>query len=231
MDYQVLRNELKNIRSWIFDLDDTLYPPSNEIYSQMARRIRAYIMRALGIDEETASVVQKDYYKKYGATVHGLMVEHNISPEDFTDYVHELDLSSLQENPQLKACLDALPGKKYVFTNGAYHHAERVLKKLNIYSCFSGIFSIREAGYVPKPAEQTYLKMMRTFHIKPQEGIMFDDSPANILAAKKVGLRTVWISSNVTNNRYCSVDTKDFCDYETPDLTTFLSCLLLDKSA
>lgn len=231
MDYQVLRNELKNIRSWIFDLDDTLYPPSNEIYSQMTRRIRAYIMQALGIDEETASVVQKDYYKKYGATVHGLMVEHNISPEDFTNYVHELDLSSLQENPQLKACLDALPGKKYVFTNGAYHHAERVLKKLNIRACFSGIFSIREAGYVPKPAEQTYLKMMQTFHIKPREGIMFDDSPANILAAKKVGLHTVWISSNVTNNRYCSVDTKDFCDYETPDLTTFLSELTLKKTA
>ncbi|MGN1079789.1 MAG: pyrimidine 5'-nucleotidase [Alphaproteobacteria bacterium] len=231
MDYQVLRNELKNIRSWIFDLDDTLYPPSNEIYSQMALRIRTYIMRALGIDEETASVVQKEYYKKYGATVHGLMVEHNISPEDFTDYVHELDLSSLRENPQLKACLDALPGKKYVFTNGAYHHAERVLKKLNIRDCFSGIFSIREAGYVPKPAEQTYLKMMRTFHIKPQESIMFDDSPANILAAKKAGMRAVWISSNVANNRYCSVDTKDFCDYETPDLTTFLSSLLLDKSA
>lgn len=118
MDYQVLRNELKNIRNWIFDLDDTLYPPSNEIYSQMARRIRAYIMRALGIDEETASVVQKDYYKKYGATVHGLMVEHNISPEDFTDYVHELDLSSLQENPQLKACLDALPGKNTFLPTG-----------------------------------------------------------------------------------------------------------------
>lgn len=231
MDYQVLRNELKNIRNWIFDLDDTLYPPSNEIYSQMARRIRTYIMRALDIDEEKASAVQKDYYKKYGATVHGLMVEHHIPPEDFTNYVHELDLSSLQENPQLKACLNALPGKKYVFTNGAFQHAERVLKKLDIRDCFSGIFSIREAGYVPKPAEQTYLKMMRSFNIKPQESIMFDDSPVNILAAKKVGLRTVWISSNVTNNRYCSVDTQDFCDYETPDLTTFLSSLLLDKSA
>lgn len=231
MDYQVLRNELKEIRNWIFDLDDTLYPPSPEIYEQMAQRIRTYIMRVLNIDEKTASVVQKDYYKKYGATVHGLMVEHNIPPEEFTEYVHQLDLSSLRENPQLKACLNALPGKKYVFTNGARYHAERVLKKLNISVCFSGIFSIREAGYIPKPAEQTYLKMLDTFGIKPQESIMFDDSPANILAAKKVGMRTVWISSNVTNNRYCSVDTKDFCDYETPDLTTFLSSLFLDKSA
>ena len=231
MKRQILKKEIKNINSWIFDLDDTLYPPSNEIYSQMAERIRNYIMRVLDIDEETATTVQKTYYKKYGATVHGLMVEHNIQPEDFTDYVHDLDLSSIRENPQLKACLQALPGKKHVFTNGAYHHAERVLKRLNIYDCFSGIFSIREAEYVPKPAEQTYLKMMKTFNVTPQKSMMFDDSPVNILAAKKVGLRTVWISSNVVNNKYCSVDSKDFCDYETPDLTDFLSSLVLEKSA
>lgn len=229
MDYQALRNELKDIRDWVFDLDDTLYPPSNEIYSQMAVRIRAYIMRTLGIDEEKAFVVQKDYYKKYGATVHGLMVEHNVPPEDFINYVHELDLSSLRENPRLKAGLNALAGKKYVFTNGAFHHAERVLDRLNIRDCFSGIFSIREAGYVPKPAEQTYLKMMRTFQIDPQKGVMFDDSPANVLAAKKVGLRTVWISSNVANNQYCSVDVKNFCDYETPDLVEFLTGLTAEE--
>ena len=102
MDYQVLRKELKNIHNWIFDLDDTLYPPSKELYSQMAERIRTYIMNVLHIDEKTASIVQKDYYKKYGATVHGLMVEHHIQPEDFTDYVHQLDLSPIKENPQLK---------------------------------------------------------------------------------------------------------------------------------
>ncbi len=231
MDYSVLRKELKRIRNWIFDLDDTLYPPSGEIYSQMARRIRSYIMNALHIDEQTASIVQKDYYKKYGATVHGLMVEHHIPPEDFTNYVHKLDLSSIKENPVLKNCLTKLKGNKYIFTNGAYHHAERVLDRLNLRECFSGIFSIREANYIPKPAEETYLRMMRSFQIKPEESIMFDDSPVNILTAKKIGLLTVWISSNVTNNQYCSVETKDFCDYETPDLTTFLSSLLSDNAA
>ena len=119
MDYSVLRKELKRIRNWIFDLDDTLYPPSGEIYSQMARRIRSYIMNALHIDEQTASIVQKDYYKKYGATVHGLMVEHHIPPEDFTNYVHKLDLSSIKENPVLKNCLTKLKGNKYIFTINA----------------------------------------------------------------------------------------------------------------
>ena len=231
MDYQVLQKELKNIKGWVFDLDDTLYPPTGEIYAQMANRIRAYVMKTLNLDEKSAAVIQKDYYRKYGATVRGLMIEHNVDPEDFTDYVHELDLSSLRENPQLKKCLNALHGKKFIFTNGAYQHAERVLERLGLTACFSGIFSIREADYIPKPALQTYLKMLKTFGLTAEESIMFDDSPANILGAKRAGLRTVWISSNVENNKYCSVDTQDFCDYETPDLMTFLSSLLMDKSA
>ena len=231
MDCQALRDELKNINGWVFDLDDTLYPPTGEIYAQMANRIRAYVMKALNIDEQSAAVIQKEYYRKYGATVWGLMVEHDVDPEDFTDYIHELDLSSLRENPELRKLLNALNGRKFVFTNGAYEHAERVLKRLGLHECFSGIFSIREADYIPKPALQTYLKMLKTFGLKPEESIMFDDSPANILGAKRAGMHTVWISSNVENNKYCSVDTKDFCDYETKDVITFLSALLMDKSA
>ena len=184
MDYKLLQKELKNIKGWVFDLDDTLYPPTGEIYAQMANRICAYVMKTLNIDKKSAAVIQKDYYRKYGATVRGLIIEHNVDPEDFTDYVHELDLSSLKKNPQLKKCLDALSGKKFIFTNGAYQHAERVLERLGLSECFSGIFSIREADYIPKPALQTYLKMLKTFGLKAEESIMFDDSPANILGAK-----------------------------------------------
>lgn len=231
MDYHNLQRDFQNIKGWVFDLDDTLYPPTGEIYAQMAKRICKYVMKTLDLDEKEATVIQKEYYRKYGATVWGLMVEHDVDPEDFTDYVHELDLSSLKENPQLKKCLDALPERKFVFTNGAYQHAERVLKRLGLTDCFSGIFSIREAEYIPKPALQTYMKMLETFGLKAEESVMFDDSPANILGAKKAGMHTVWISSNVENNKYCSVDTPDFCDYETKDLTTFLSSLPMDKSA
>lgn len=231
MDCTLVQKELKNIKGWVFDLDDTLYPPTGEIYAQMSERICAYVMKTLSVDKKEASVIQKEYYRKYGATVWGLMVEHNVDPEDFTDYIHELDLSSLKENPRLRKCIDALPEKKFVFTNGAYQHAERVLKCLGLTECFNGIFSIREAEYIPKPALQTYLKMLETFNLKAEESIMFDDSPANILGAKKAGMHTVWISSNVENNKYCSVDTPDFCDYETPDLITFLSGFPTAESA
>lgn len=106
-----IATDLKGITNWIFDLDDTLYPSSEEIFNQMAKRIKSFIMQALNVGEEEAFEIQKEYYKQYGATVRGLMLEHNIAPESFTDYVHELDLSCLKENPALKTCLDELPGK------------------------------------------------------------------------------------------------------------------------
>ena len=104
---------LAHTKNWIFDLDDTLYPPSEVIYAQMARRIRDYIMKTVGVDEQTASVIQKSYYKQYGATVHGLVLEHHISPADFTDYVHRLDLSSLKPDPKLRAVMQEI-GRAHV---------------------------------------------------------------------------------------------------------------------
>lgn len=214
---------LAHTKNWIFDLDDTLYPPSEVIYAQMARRIRDYIMKTVGVDEQTASVIQKSYYKQYGATVHGLVLEHHISPADFTDYVHRLDLSSLKPDPKLRAVMQALPGRRFVFTNGAYEHAERVLKRIGLDDLINGIFSIREAGYIPKPALETYQKMIKAFNINPAESMMFDDNQQNVLGAKRAGIKGVWISSNVSNNKYCMADCDDFCDYQTPDLVTFLT--------
>lgn len=227
-----IATDLKGITNWIFDLDDTLYPSSEEIFNQMAKRIKSFIMQALNVGEEEAFEIQKEYYKQYGATVRGLMLEHNIAPESFTDYVHELDLSCLKENPALKTCLDELPGKKYVFTNGAYQHAERVTERLGIRNCFDGIFSIREAAYLPKPAEKTYRNMLKAFNISPQTAIMFDDSQTNLKTAHDIGMKTVWITTNKRDNRYNKIsDRPDFCDYQTDDLVGFLTGLLMDKTA
>lgn len=232
MNNELLRVDLKNIRSWIFDLDDTLYPSTEGLFSQMADRIQSFIMDALHVNGEDASEIQKKYYKKYGATVRGLMLEHNIRPEDFTDYVHDLDLSCLKKNKPLRAAVSALPGRRFVFTNGAYHHAERVLKCIGLEDCFDGIFSIREAGYIPKPAKETYLKMLETFGISPESAVMFDDSQTNLLTAHKIGMKTVWISTNIRDNVYNMISkTPDFCDYQTDDLVSFLSSLILEKTA
>ena len=231
MDYQSLHNELKNINGWVFDLDDTLYPANSGLYSQISKNICAYVMKKLNLDEKTAFALQKEYYHKYGATIRGLMMEHNVDPKEFAYGIQNLDLSPLKKNPQLKKSLQALPGKKVVYTNGAPPHAEQILDKLGLTDCFEGVFSIWDADFIPKPDLRGYSKMLKFFDLNAEESIMFDDSPANILGAKKAGMHTVWISSNVENNKYCSVDTKDFCDYETKDVMTFLSGLLMDKSA
>lgn len=229
MKKNLLKSDLKNIQNWVFDLDDTLYPSSEEIFGQMSDRIRDFIVQSLQVSPEKATEIQKEYYKKYGATVRGLMLEYQIRPEDFTDYVHELDLSSLEENKQLEKYISKLPGNKYVFTNGAYHHAERVLDRVGIKDKFEGIFSIREAGYIPKPAKETYFKMMETFAITPETSIMFDDSQVNLRTAHELGLKTVWISANVRDNKYNKVsDNPAFCDYQTGDLVSFLSTLMTE---
>lgn len=224
--------DLKEIKNWIFDLDDTLYPSSEEIFCQMATRIKAFIVKSLNVGEDEAYEIQKEYYKRYGATVRGLMLEHGVAPESFTDYVHELDLSCLRKNPPLRSCLEELPGKRFIFTNGAYRHAERVTERLGIRDCFSGIFSIREAGYLPKPAEKTYRNMLKQFGVNPATAIMFDDSQTNLRTAHEVGMKTVWISTNERDNRYNKIsDRPDFCDYQTDDLVGFLTGLLMDKTA
>ncbi len=223
---------LKEVTNWVFDLDDTLYPSSEEIFGQMAERIQAFIMQALKTDAQRAWQIQRDYYQRYGATVRGLMLEYGIPPESFTDYVHELDLSVLKENPELKKCLKALKGKKVVFTNGAYHHAQRVLERLGISGCFDGIFSIREAEYLPKPAVETYEKMLNSFAIDPHKAVMFDDSQSNLKTACGLGMKTVWISTNEYNNPYNKVSGEaEFWDFQTDDLVRFLTDFLMDEPA
>lgn len=215
---------LSRFRNWIFDLDDTLYPSSQEVYNQMADRIRTYLMNLLHISAEDAWTIQKDYYIRYGATARGLMLEHRINPKDFVDDIHQLDLTPLKPDARLKEELKKLPGNRFIFTNGANIHARRVLKQLELTDLFSGIFSINEANYLPKPAPETYHNMLRFFDISPEQSIMFDDNQKNLLTAHQLGLTTVWISSNTRDNIYNSItDAPDFCDYHTSSVCSFLS--------
>lgn len=223
---------LQHVKNWIFDLDDTLYPSSDVIFNQVVQRIENYLVDLLKVTPEEAWTIQKGFYVRYGATVRGLIIEHQGNPKEFVDYIHDIDLSSLCENPVLTTCLKKLPGKRFVFTNGAREHAERVLKMLGIRDLFTDIFSIIEADYLPKPAPETYHKMMQTFGVTPDTSAMFDDSQKNLLTAHQLGLTTVWISANKRDNIYNSLtDKPDFCDYQTPSLCEFLKETALAESA
>lgn len=217
---------LTNVKNWIFDLDDTLYPSSDVLYKQMSDRIKHYIMTLLKVDANQAWNIQKDYYLRYGATVRGLILEYHIKPEDFTEYVHQLDLSPLKKDTRLNECLHKIGGRKFVFTNGAKSHARRVVEKLGVADAFEDIFSISDADYIPKPQKEPYVKMLDTFKIDAADSVMFDDNQRNLLTAHELGLKTVWINGNTRDNKYNTLtETPDFCDFQTPKLTDFLKNL------
>src|SRR3954464_2034101 len=143
--------EFSHIETWVFDLDNTLYPHHVNLWQQVDRRIRDYIANFLNITHEEAFRVQKDYYKRYGTSMRGLMADHNMAPDDFLDVVHQIDHSPLEPNPALGELLKALAGRKLVLTNGTRRHADAVMRRLGIHEHFEDIFDIVAAELEPKP--------------------------------------------------------------------------------
>ncbi|OPZ78706.1 MAG: D-glucose-1-phosphatase [Alphaproteobacteria bacterium ADurb.Bin438] len=224
----ITKNKLANVTDWVFDLDDTLYPSTCDVFFKMEKRICEYMSKHIGITVDEARVLQREYYAKYGVTIRGLMIHHNIDPDDFLEDIHQIDLSVLPENKDLDECIANLPGKKYIFTNGIKSHAERVLKKVGIRNHFEGIFSIREAHFVPKPSIDIYKKMLNTFGIDPTKSIMFDDAQKNLRPANELGMATVWVRGAVTH--FSKVEENpEFCDYITSDITSWLKDVLAGK--
>ena len=145
----------KGVEAWIFDLDNTLYPAHVDLFSQINKQIADYIARALNIGEEDAIAQRRDYYQKYGTTLRGLMMEHKIDPDDYLRYVHDIDYSNVLPDPALGKAIEALPGRKYIFTNGDRPHAERTAAALGISDHFEDIFDIVAADLMPKPNRET----------------------------------------------------------------------------
>ena len=201
---------------WIFDLDNTLYPADCDLFPQIDVLMGRYIGNLLNVDAVEAKRVQKDYFVRYGTTLRGLMDEHAIDPEEFLEFVHDVDLGPIAPNPTLNRMVHALPGRKYIFTNGSTPHAERVLDRLGISAAFDGIFDIAGAGYVPKPQRQTYEAFVAHFDITPARAIMIDDMARNLVPAYQMGMRTVWIN---TKNQWGSIDhCHQHIDHEAEDL-------------
>ena len=180
---------LSLIKTWIFDLDNTLYPPEENIFSQIDQKMTSFIADNLKISNEEAVNIQKQNFIDHGTTLAGFMNSGNdkIDPDKFLEYVHDINLNSLQEDNDLRKILLLLPGKKYIFTNGTKKHAENVLKKLNLENIFQSIFGIKEANYLPKPNLETYNLFLKTYKIDPKTSIMFEDMGRNLIPAKEIG--------------------------------------------
>ncbi len=185
--------QLGHIDTWLFDLDNTLYPAASRLWEQVDRRINEMSARVLGLPLDQARLVQKEYLRKYGTTLRGLMIEHDVDRDEYLDYVHDLDLTPIAANPRLGAALGRLPGRKIVFTNGTQAHAGRILAKLGIAGRFEAVFDIHAANYLPKPEPAIYDLLVKLHAIQPRAAILFEDMARNLKPAHDLGMTTAWV--------------------------------------
>jgi putative hydrolase of the HAD superfamily len=179
--------------AWIFDLDNTLYPRSSNLFRQVDERIRLFVRQLLNVDEAEAETIQKTFYKAHGTTLRGLMLNHDVNPDEFLEFVHDIDHSAVAPDPALGAAIKRLPGKKYIFTNGSRRHAESVAARLGFAEHFEDIFDIVAANLVPKPERETYDRFVKRFGIVPERAAMFEDLTRNLVVPKAVGMTTVLV--------------------------------------
>jgi len=181
---------------WIFDLDNTLYRADVEFFSQIDKKITAFISRYLALQPTDARILQKEYLAEYGTSLSGLMAVHGMDPAEFLDYVHDVDLDLLRPNPALRTAIQNLPGRKYIFTNGSKGHAKNVGSHLDLFDLFDGTFGIEDVDYIPKPKRSPYVKFCDVFDIDPARAVFFEDSVRNLEVPKYMGMQTVLVTSD-----------------------------------
>ena len=184
-----------NIRDWIFDLDNCLYPASAGLFDLIDERMAAYIQRLLDCDEQEAKRVQKAHFHEYGTTLAGLMKEHGVDPHHFLEDVHDIQLERLQCDERLGRFLHRLPGRRFVFTNGDAPYARRVLEKIGVGEHFDDLHDIHASSYRPKPDPHGYALLCERFGIDPKHALLADDMVQNLAPAKALGMTTIWVDT------------------------------------
>ena len=204
------------IRDWVFDLDNTLYPPASAMYDAISLRITAYVARVTGLDRPAAEQLQARYFHDYGATVVGMVKHHDVDPHHFLADVHDVDAACIDPDPELGALIAALPGRKIVFTNGGGGHPRRVLARLGIAQQFAHLFDLEAAGMVPKPQRGAYERLIAACAIAPRHALLIEDTPRNLEPAYELGFITVLVGSIRPGPRPC------YIHHTAPDLKSFL---------
>jgi putative hydrolase of the HAD superfamily len=217
-----------HIRDWVFDLDNTLYPHHTNLFSQIDVKMTSYVSDLLSMPREDARKLQKELYLEYGTTLAGLMERHKIDSDDFLQKVHDIDYSWLVPDPVLGVAIKALPGRKFIFTNGNRSHAERTAARLGILEHFDDIFDIVAAGLTPKPAPQTYDRFLDLYRIVGKDAVMFEDLARNLVVPKALGMTTVLIVPRNFEPTFSEIWERDpafddAVDHVTDDLSSFLT--------
>ena len=221
----------RHVDTWVFDLDNTLYPHHVNLWQQVDARINEFVASWLNVAHDEARRIQKDYYLRFGTTMRGMMTLHGVHEDDYLAYVHKIDHSPLEPNPAMGAAITKLPGRKLILTNGSVDHVDKVLERLGLSSHFDAVFDIIAAELEPKPAPQTYQKFLDLHQVNPARSAMFEDLARNLVVPHQLGMTTVLVVPDGTRE----VVREDWelegreashVDYVTDDLTGFLQGLV-----
>ena len=189
-----MKQHFAHVTTWVFDLDNTLYPPAIRLFDQIEVRMTDWVMRELGVGRTEASRLRLHYWDKYGTTLAGLMREHGVAPGPYLTEVHDIDFSVLPADPELAAAMGNLPGRKVVYTNGGSDYAGRVLEARGLTGLFDRVYGIEHAGFLPKPERAAFETVFGLDGLTPGTAAMFEDDPRNLRAPHAMGLRTVHVA-------------------------------------
>lgn len=209
----------RHVRTWVFDLDNTLYHPSVRLFEQIDRRITAYVQSVTGADAVESDRLRHHWWREHGTTLAGLMAHHAIDPEPYLVDVHDIDFSVLTPDPALQSAIARLPGRRIVFTNGSAPYARRVIAARGIEGLFDAVYGIEHAGYTPKPQALAFDRVFGADRLDPATAAMFEDDPRNLAVPHALGMRTVLVTPEA------EAEAKPHIHHHTDDLAYFLSRL------
>jgi len=218
-----------SIKYWIFDLDNTLYSGKTKVFEQVDKKMSKYISNKLNISVEEAKKIQKNYFYEYNTTLNGMIKNHKIDPDEFLEFVHDINIDFLQKDPALGKEIEKLDGKKIIFTNGSRKHAINVSKQIGIDQLFDDIFDIVDAEFIPKPLLEPYKKLVKKHKIDPKLCVLVEDIARNLKPAYEMGMKTVWIENE--EPWASKFSDSNFVNYKTNNLSEFLKKINLAKAA
>ena len=207
-----------HVNTWVFDLDNTLYPPTVRLFDQIEVKMTHYVMNELGVDRQKADHLRQHYWREHGTTLAGLMKEHDIDPRPYLKEVHEISFSKLEPDDELRRCVSELPGRKIVYTNGSAPYAERVLAARGLSGVMDAVYGVEDANYRPKPEPEAFAAIFAKDGVRPDTSAMFEDEPRNLAAPFEMGMRTIHVAPEPHHAAHIH--------HHTTDLTEFLARLL-----
>jgi len=206
------------VRDWVFDLDNTLYPPHMRLFDQIEARMTAFIVRKLGVTPDAADEMRSRYWRQYGTTLAGLMREHDLDPDPYLEDVHQISFDVLEPDPQLATAIAALPGRAMVYTNGTARYARQVLAARGLDGLFDAVYGVENAQYLPKPEARAFAHVFEQAGLHTENAAMFEDDARNLRVPHALGMRTIHVSTDI--------DRSDHIHHRTDDITAFLTTLV-----